>query len=76
MGWVKSEIESTEKIFNDVIKKIPIWKGIPNDSSSPCEFFTDYLRDNYELTLQQCDELCESLKSFYKIDKFYAGEMR
>ena len=57
--------------INKIVKNIPTWRGIPNYSSTPYEFFADYLRDYYEVTLNQCDEICKMLKEYYKISKFY-----
>lgn len=73
MGWVKKEIMATRDIFNDLVAK-GIWNGNLKGNSSPCEFFGDYIRDYYDVTLSQCSTLCRMLKKYYKIDKFYYGE--
>lgn len=74
MGWVKEPKISEKQIFNEIVKNMPTWRGIPNDSSTPYEFFSDYLRDYYEVTLHQCEEICKMLKEYYNISKFYYGE--
>jgi hypothetical protein len=75
MGWVKTEVNRTSKIFEDVISKFgEDWNGYIGDSSTPCEYFSDYLRNYYDLTLKQCDLICEMIKQHYHIEKFYAKE--
>ena len=32
----------------------------------------DYIRDNYDVTFAQCDELCRMIKDFYDIKDFYS----
>ena len=73
MGWVKKETMATRDIFNDLVAK-QIWNGRFKGSSSPYEYFSDRIRDYYDVTLSQCDTLCKMLKEYYKIDKFYYGE--
>ena len=74
MGWIKQSIKTSEEIFSEICEKYPIWGGSVGDSTTPYEYWCDYLRDNYNLTLQQCDEICEGLKEFYNIEHFYYGE--
>ena len=74
MGWVRTEIQSSEEICKQVISVIKVWRGLRDDSVTPYEFFVDYLRDNFDLTLHQCDEVCKKLKAHYGIGKFYFGE--
>ena len=76
MGWVKEVKQSNNEIFNDVIKKIPEWRGIPDDSTTPYEYFSDHLRDYYDVTLKQCDEICLMLKGYYHIEEFYYNELK
>jgi hypothetical protein len=71
MGWVKKAKTKSFEIFSEVIKTIPTWKGIPDDSSTPYEYFVDYLRDNFELTTDQMDEIALMLRGYYQIEKFY-----
>jgi hypothetical protein len=71
MGWVKEVKQSSDEIFNEITSRIKEWRGIPDDSSTPYEYFTDYLRDNFNITLKQCDEICQRLKEYYGIDRFY-----
>lgn len=80
MGWIQTSencwqlrevnATTTQSIFNDIISiyhKPPILKG------SLYEFFSDYIRDYYDVTLKQCDEICKMLKAHYKV-KFYAND--
>lgn len=48
------------------------WNGSIGDSSSPYEYWVDYIRDNYDVTFAQCDELCRMIKDFYDIKDFYS----
>ena len=74
MGWVKEPVQNTGKICEDVIKKLGKWRGVPKGNSSAYEFFTDYIRDNYDVTLAQCDGICQTLRAYYKINKFYYND--
>lgn len=69
--WVKETKMIENEIFQEVIKDIPTWRGTPRGNSSPYEFFSDYLKENFDLTLFQCNNVCEMLKEHYQIDKFY-----
>ena len=76
MGWVKEPIKATEEIFNEVVNAFgKVWNGRIYGCSSPYEYFTDHLRDNYGLTLKQCDEICRMIKDYYGIKRFYYNEM-
>ena len=70
MGWIKEPIRDTKEIFNEIVSKVK-WNGRIGDSSSPYEYFSDYIRDNYNVTLRQCDEICSMIKEHYKIKLFY-----
>ena len=61
----------TRAIFNDIVTTG--WSGKIGDSSSPYEYFCDRIRDNYDVTLEQCALLCKMLKKYYCIEKFYYG---
>ena len=74
MGWIKTPIQSSEAIFQEVIKERPHWDGKIGSSSSAYEYFSDYLRDNFGITIKQCDEVCRMLKEHYGIKKFYAND--
>lgn len=71
MGWIKKPIKKSEQIYSEIISARPIWNGRIGDSNCPYEFWSDWLRDNYDLTLGQCDEICRWLKEYYNIKKFY-----
>lgn len=73
MGWVKVQVKDTNDIVNDIVNNIT-WKGTPKGNTTPYEFFTDYIRDNYDVTLKQCDEICGMLKQHFNIKHFYYGE--
>ena len=74
MGWIKTATRSSEEIFSEIVKDRPTWDGRIGDSTTPYEYWTDWLRDNYDLTLRQCDEICRGLKEYYHIEHFYYGE--
>ena len=74
MGWIKQPVRTSEDIFSEIVRERPTWEGIPDDSTTPYEYWGDWLRDNYDLTLRQCDEICQGLKDFYGIKHFYYGE--
>jgi len=74
MGWIEQPQRTSDDIFNEIVKERPTWKGRMGDSTTPYEYWTDYLRDYYEITLSQCDEICKRLKEYYKIEHFYYGE--
>ena len=82
MGWImtsencwqlhESNATTTQSIFNDIISiydKAPTLK-----EGTLYEFFSDYIRDYYDVTLKQCDEICKMLKVYYKAEKFYAND--
>ncbi len=74
MAWIKEPTRTSEDIFNEIISKRPKWNGNIKDSSSAYEYWVDYLRDMYDLTMKQADEICRMLKTHYKIEHFYYGE--
>ena len=75
MGWVKEQINKTSKLFAEIIKTFgEKWNGRIGDSSSPYEYFSDYIRDYYDVTLKQCDEICKMIKEYYGIKKFYYND--
>ena len=79
MGWVKKEVRSTKEIFNDLVKVFKKeWKVeyLPYGNGSPYEYFSDYIRDYYDVTLKQCDEICKMIKEHYGIKRFYYTEMK
>jgi hypothetical protein len=77
MGWIKKPIRGTKDIFNDLVKVFgKKWNGRIGSSSSPYEYFSDYIRDYYDVTLKQCDLLCKMLKEHYQIEQFYYDEMK
>ena len=77
MGWVSKEVKPTGCIFADLVKVFgKKWNGRIGDSTTPYEYFSDYIRDYYDVTLEQCDLLCKMLKEHYKIEKFYYNEMK
>lgn len=76
MGWTKMPIKATEEIFNEVVKEYgKVWNGRIGSSMCPYEYFADHLRDYYDLTLKQCDEVCRMIKEHYNIKHFYYTEM-
>lgn len=77
MGWVKEPKNKTSKLFAEIIKVFGNkWNGRIGDSSSPYEYFSDYIRDHYDVTIGQCDEICKTIKKHYKIERFYHNEMK
>ncbi len=71
MAWVKEEVQSTADIFLSIINKRPSYRGELNGSGSPYEYWSDYIKDYYDVTLEQCDDICKRLKDYYKIKNFY-----
>jgi hypothetical protein len=77
MGWIKKPIRGTKDIFNDLVKVFgKKWNGRLGDSTTPYEYFSDYIRDYYDVTIGQCDEICKMIKEHYKIEQFYYNEMK
>ena len=75
MGWVKTEVKPSSRIFADIIGKFGNkWNGRIGDSSTPYEYFADYIKNNYDVTLKQCELICEMIKQHYRIEKFYATD--
>ncbi len=72
--WIKVQKHSSEEIFSDVINRLGKWRGTPRGNGSAYEYFSDLLKDNYDITLKQCDEICSALKKYYGIKKFYATD--
>lgn len=81
MGWIQTSencwqlhennATTTQSIFNDIISiydKAPTLKD-----GTLYEFFADYIRDYYDVTLKECDEICKMLKVYYNV-KFYAND--
>ena len=71
MGWVKESKADIQAIFNEITTSI-VWRGTPKGNGSPYEYFSDYIRDNYDVTLKECADLCRMLREHYKIDNFFA----
>ena len=75
MGWIKTATTSTREIFEKVKKEFgSVWNGRIGNSACPYEYFADHLRDNYDLTLRQCDDVCRMIKNYYKIERFYYSD--
>ena len=77
MGCVSKQVRPTKEIFDELVKVFgKKWKitYLPFGNGSAYEYFSDYIRDYYEVTLRQCDVLCKMLKEHYQIKKFYATE--
>lgn len=74
MGWIKTPTKSSKEIFSEIVKDRPTWNGRIGDSTTPYEYWIDWLRDNYDLTMKQADEVCRGLKEYYHIEHFYYGE--
>jgi hypothetical protein len=70
--WVNTIQRSTEDIFKEITSKIKVWYDNPKSSTTPYEMLVDYIKDNYDVTLLQCHELCDRLRVHYGIKKFYA----
>lgn len=76
MGWIKTPIRDTKEIFNEIVKGFgEKWNGRIGSSMCPYEYFADYIRDYYDVTLKQCDEICAMIKEHYGIKRFYYTEM-
>ena len=76
MGWVKQEVINDEKLFESLKKEFPnsatILRGkIKTKSSSVYEYLTDYMRDNYIVTLSQSGRVAKRIADLYEIENFY-----
>lgn len=77
MGWISKEVKPTKEIFDEVLKVFgEKWNGHIGDSTTPYEYFSDYIRNNYDVTLNQCDIICKWIKEHYKIKEFYYNEIK
>lgn len=72
MGWVRKPVKDTNAIFDELIKEG--WDGNIGDSCSPYEYWSDRIRDNYDVTLKQCADICKMIRNHYRIRRFYYGE--
>ena len=85
MGWVCNALaDDTKSVFceitskfsaNDIKRTLTEFGG---ENCSPFEFFVDYLRDYYNVSLETCKEICEMIKQFYgkELPYFYAYEKK
>ena len=76
MGWVKQEVINDEKLFEGLKKVFPnsaaILKGKrTSKSSSVYEYLTDYMRDNYVVTLSQSSRVAKRIAELYEMENFY-----
>ena len=76
MGWVKQEVINDEKLFESLKKAFPNSATILNGkrktkSSSVYEYLTDYMRDNYVVTLSQSSRVAKRIAKLYEIENFY-----
>ena len=76
MGWVKKEVNTDEKLFNEVKEcvndKFAIIRGVRKScSGSVYEYLTDFLRDYYDVTLYQSHRVAKRLADHYGIKQFY-----
>lgn len=76
MGWIKEPIKETKELFCEIIRTLGDWNYCIGDSSCPYEFFSDYIKNNFDVTLKQCDELCRMIKNYYNINEFYFNELK
>lgn len=77
MGWIKKPIYTCEEIFKRIKAEFgETWNGRCGGSTTPCEYFSDHLRNYYYLTLAQCDEVCKMIKEYYGIDEFYLDDKK
>ena len=72
MAWVKKPVKDTNAIFDELIKEG--WSGNIGNSCSAYEYWSDKIKDNYYVTLQQCAQLCKMIRNHYRIRRFYYGE--
>ena len=63
--------DTVDEVFNDIIKNI-VWRGTPKGNGSPYEYFSDYIKDYYRMSLRDSDEVCRRLRDYYQIKKFHA----
>lgn len=77
-GWVNQTKDNIDDIFQDIISrfsKTDILRKI-GENDSPYQFFSDYIKDYYNISLQDSDLICNKLKEYYKLPYFYASEKR
>lgn len=76
MGWIKEEITTDEELLAQLKQTFTNAASIQNgkrasQSSSVCEYLTDYIRDYYDVTLAQCSRVSRKLADYYGIEKYY-----
>lgn len=76
MGWIKKEVMTDEELLEQLKSEFKCKETIErltkrSLSGSVCEYFTDYIRDYYDVTLAQCSRVSKRLADFYGIKKFY-----
>ena len=78
--WTSQTEGNIDEIFQEIIthfNKKDILRNLSEyggENGSPYEFFTDYLRDYYNISLKDCDLICKKLKEYYDLPFFYANE--
>ena len=72
MAWVKKPVKDTNAIFDELIKEG--WNGSIGNSCSAYEYWSDKIKDNYDVTLKQCADICKMIRNHYRIRRFYYGE--
>lgn len=76
MGWTKQEVINDEKLFESLKNTFPnsatILRGKrETKSSSVYEYLTDYMLDNYVVTLSQSSRVAKRIAELYEIENFY-----
>lgn len=79
IGLVKNETITDDELFEslkqDFHSSTLILLGTrKSQSGSVYEYLTDCIRDNYDVTLEQCSRVSKQLADFYGIKKFYYGD--
>lgn len=76
MGWVKEEIISSDKLYNELtasFTRISIYNGIrKSGSGSVYEYLVDLIKDNYNVTLTQCHDVAVKVAEHFGIEKIFA----
>lgn len=76
MGWVSKEKITDEELLSELKKDFPSKKELimnvrSSRSGSVYEYLTDFIRDYYDVTLQQCDRVSRELVKEFGIRKIF-----
>ncbi len=73
MGYIKQQVMETAEVFNSIVANRPTF-NVNLDGETPYGYFSDFIKDNYDVTLVQSDEICRMLEEHYSIKNFYGDK--